>query len=1725
MKELSELSPEQHQLMELLLQEAGTKAEHVLPIPKRPEPNIAPLSSAQQRMWFAYRQSPEDVSYNIQTTMRIKGRLNLTALNQALSELVQRHETLRTSFEDRDGQPYQIIHPAKAVTAVVIEAANPQVAAAIVQAQAAKPWDLQTADSLRVSLIQCAPDEHLLLLGMHHILSDAWSVSILKRELWHIYDAILTNQALKLPELATTYGDYAHWERQIVTKSEQASHDFWAQTLRDAPTLLHLPLDRQRHESQTSAASIHHWRFPAQTSANILALAQANRCSTFAVCLAGLYLVLGELSASRDVLVACPVANRERAELEQMIGYFANTIVARGQWSQSTSFDALVQQVHDLSLETLAHQAFPFERIVEETNPRRIHGVNPLAQVFFAFQQHAPDAMAVHELDIEPYEHAWRSTQFDLEIHAWQSPNGNIEAAFIYPDLIAPDSAAQWAQRWCDILESATARPLVCASTWIEPRRKEPDTRSETEIHQRIKTLLEQSDSIERSAVIVDQTPVGIERLAPEDLYSQNMARPTQPQSNTRHQVDPTKSDTIALITGAKPAKDLPVDNLASLLQLAADHYPNSSLRFLPEDTEILMPELLTQAKQIQAGLEAAGVKPADTLLLQLDSERDVITHFWGAIFAGAKPLIQLPIHPEQPQPYEQLVAVWNRLERPTVLVCQVTKQTWRDLDAQAIDIATLDTGQAGQTGTAHQAGLDEVAFLTLSSGTSGTPKTIPLTHRNVLSRAFAARDFTGIDQTRTLLNWQPLNHIGSLSDWHIRGLCAGSNMIYARNTEILAKPTRWLDWIEQYGVTDTWAPNFAFNRLLNELKQSESQEQRWHLERLRLCLSAGESIAPRIMDEFEDRLRNSGLSLGVLQPAYGLAETASGITYSAPDTQKRVTRRRISEHAREFVSCGYPIAGMSVRIVNDAGELCYEGEIGHIEAQGNPVFSGYDQAKENNSTLFSADGWLRSGDLGFVYDGCLFITGRSKAEINVNGRKLSCESIEMAIGELPDVCAGEVAVCSVAGEKPDTEEVVVFFVAKNAPLPPERWRALRGFITKTFGVIPDHLIAVEPSAIPRTAVGKIRRQLLSEQFAAGAFADLIQRQTPQLANIPDTFYQKHWQRRQLTGLNQPSGPLYIVSKGSALSERLIQRLAHAGFEVQAMHAAALEANQALRVLDITLLETSQASTDMARSVQTAEYLCVLLQDLHNRHPKECQLTVVTCLTQVTGRETEIRFDDAVVHGLIKSAQVEYASWLKCRQVDLDLSSDAMQVDVLIEELCAPEFTSEVVYRQQRRYLPQFKKVRIKRPKPTAQVPYDGTEFVVISGGLGGIGQLLAKHLHDAYGISLLLLGRREPNAADAKFLSDHPRITYAQVNVANRELLNQTISAHEKLLSQPMAGVIHLAGSGSWQDQITNTASYRIENLQSDAWSIQFDAKVTGTHNLFNLVQSRPGASFVATSSVIGEFGGSSFAVYAAANSFLATFCRAQSQLGHRATFCHQWSPWLDTGMSQGQAPEFAAAAGYLSLTPESGLHILMASLINQYHDLIIGLDPNHPRVRTGEPITAYYICRDRELANRYVQALASLPWLIERDDLTFCEVHEIPDQSASHTQSATLAQASDASQTEIKLQAQLRQIFREVMELDQVELDDNFFELGAHSLLMVTLESRIKTSISERIELLDMFRFPTIRRLARHLAFSESLQIDTAATNRVNDRSAQASTKNRLRMARASHRRGRPS
>jgi len=1037
---------------------------------------------------------------------------------------------LRTSFELQNLDPIQIIHAPAAPVVHELELNDSEKLRQFIADQALKPWDLSHWQALRITLITCAPNEYVLLLGMHHILSDGWSVGVLYRELWQLYESLLSSNQSALPELKINYADYAQWEQSGKAQSEASELTFWKEKLADANDEVTLPLDKDRASVTNGQAAIYSWALPEELTELVHRQALSNRCSTFAVCLAGFYLMLGELTGQRDLLLASPVANRDRAELEALIGYFANTVVLRAEWTPVTNFNELVRQIHDYSLEVFEHQGFPFEQVVEELNPKRISGINPLTQIFFAFQKYALDETNVSGIRISEYGHGTRSTRFDLECHVWETAQNGINATFIYPQFIEDRTVRQWAQRWNTLLGQACSQPLTPVVRWTDKQQVVSPLIKITDNYVPLEEAVLALTNIDDALVHVSPRQTEISYLSPEDLYPQEKHTEMLVEPSRKTITSKQRSPLPALITGGPiHFESLPAQTLPQLLIEAAIRAPESGCLFLPSESHVSYIALLSRARKIQTFLQNSGVKPGNKIVFQLDSEQEVIQYLWGAVFAGVAPVIQPIATLAQAQAAEPILAIWRLLEKPLILVTSQTEGFWESHSATYINTTSIDFESMPEAELPHRADPDDIALFAHSSGSTGNPKGIPLSHRNLLVRAYAAKDFTMIDCDRVLFNWMPLNHHAPISDWHLRGVAAASNLIYANNSQVLAEPVLWLDWLEQYRVTDTWAPNFAYGLIIETLEQERYAQRTWDLSKLKICLCAGEAIVSDIMDKFEDLLGSSKLAIGVLQPAYGLTETASGITYHQPKSGARITRYQIEGEYYPLVGCGMPIAGVSIRVVNEHGELLQQDEVGFVHLLGDCIFNGYFEVDGQHRERFKPDGWFDSGDLGFIYDDQLFITGRAKAEIIVNGRNLSCEALEISIGALEEIRSGKVAVCTVRPKGASKEQIAIFFVPVDDQVDKELLRKLKGHVVQQFGIIPDYLIPLKSEALPRTDLGKIRHIVLSKQFADGVFDLILSNQLAGNATIPDSFYRRSWQRTPLQ-ITQDKANLFICS-------------------------------------------------------------------------------------------------------------------------------------------------------------------------------------------------------------------------------------------------------------------------------------------------------------------------------------------------------------------------------------------------------------------------------------------------------------------------------------------------------------------------------------------------------------------------------------------------------------------
>jgi amino acid adenylation domain-containing protein len=393
----------------------------VVPL-QRTEPPL--LSFAQERLWFLDRLEPGSAFYNLPFALRLRGALDVDALERSLGEIVRRHEALRAVFRERDGSPVQEVVPfggfrltRNDLAHLPPETREVEVQRELVAEGTARPFDLAEGPLFRVSLLRLDAEEHVLLLSQHHIVSDGWSMGVLYRELSALYDAYRQGGESPLPALAVQYADYAVWQREQVEGAVlERQLAYWRGRLAGAPELLELPTDRSRPAVQTYRGAT----VPVELSPALLerlqALARSEGATLYMTLLSAFQVLLSKYAGSEDVVVGSPIAGRTRKEVEELIGFFVNTLVLRADLSGDPSFRELLRRAREVTLGAYAHQDVPFEKLVAELQPERTLSHSPLFQVLFTLQNAGNDGGALSGLRVSAVEAERVSAKFDLSL-------------------------------------------------------------------------------------------------------------------------------------------------------------------------------------------------------------------------------------------------------------------------------------------------------------------------------------------------------------------------------------------------------------------------------------------------------------------------------------------------------------------------------------------------------------------------------------------------------------------------------------------------------------------------------------------------------------------------------------------------------------------------------------------------------------------------------------------------------------------------------------------------------------------------------------------------------------------------------------------------------------------------------------------------------------------------------------------------------------------------------------------------------------------------------------------------------------------------------------------------------------------------------------------------------------------------------------------------------------
>lgn len=1194
---------------------------------------------------------------------------------------------------------------------------------------------------------------------------------------------------------------------------------------------------------------------------------------------------------------------------------------------------------------------------------------------------------------------------------------------------------------------------------------------------------------------------------------------------------------------------------LQEAVRAAARLAPDKGTTFLRHgapDVAQTYPQLLADAQRVLAGLRRAGLRPGDPALLVFDDNQGYLTTFWACVLGGFVPT-PVAVAPTYTAPHERnrtLRSVWTLLERPVLVTDAATGEVLAGVRAlwaePAVRILAVEDLLAHRAATDWFPATPDSPVLNLvTSGSTGTPKCVQHTNSGVVARTVAAVAHCGLTEHDVTLIWMPLDHV-TVAFYNVRDVFLRCQHVNARTTDFLGDCLRWLDWLDRYHATNTWAPNFAY-AMVNE-RAAEVRTRSWDLSRVREMVDGGEPVIAATSHRFLQLLAPHGLGADVLAPAWGMSETCSGVTYArqsrddetagtvAVDPASLGHRVHLLDPgdpgAVVLSVVGRPIPGVRVRVVDETGAPVPEGRVGELLVRGDTMMRGYHNNPQAQRDAHDGEGWFHTGDLAFAHDGEVVIAGRVKDQIIVRGHNYPAHELESVVERVDGVRVTFTAAAAVREPGSDTDQLVVFFVPDEAATlgvgtdvdaVASRIRAVLG---REVGLAPDLLVPLTEAEFPKTSSGKIQRAALVERLRAGTFAGrvrdlepangaalpgLARRQWVELHTPPDPgpgvvlVLGEHPQVRHLDLAGDLAGDLAtatVARRGTALVEELPGRFRVAADDpgqlrqlLETVAARHGRLTAVVSALPLSVPETPLAGLTTATAELAALLAAVAAAGAQVGDPA---VLVLTAAAVHVRRGDRIALGTCALPGLVNTAAAESGGG-PVRQLDLPADPPEWAAAVRAE-LADRTTTGVVAARQGRRWRPKVEPV-VTHHSDGSPVAVGG--LYLVTGGLGGIALELAGHLLAAYGARLLLVGRSPAEGKRAERLAELAAlgaVEYRQVDVADRAALEAAVATAETRWDRPLTGVLHLAGAdptGQWSDPERHTVI--AESMAT--FAEQYRAKVAGTLAVAEVLDRRQDAALVLFGSVNGEFGGHSFGAYAAANSFLVGFAEHWHHERRRRVQCLAWSMWAGVGMNRAQPTAAARHRGFCALEPEAGLRLFLDALATPDHYLLAGLDLTVPamvdevapdQVRPVEAVVAYAVDPGSAgVAPDVLRAAVADAAARSAVPLRLAEVPTVPRTADGHLDRTRLLSVTAPGRpvrTSVPpandLERRIAQIWSATLGRPGIGRDDSFFDLGGNSLQATRLLALLDAELAVRITTRQLYEGPTVAAMSAAVA-----------------------------------------
>ncbi|MFJ4184528.1 amino acid adenylation domain-containing protein [Kitasatospora sp. NPDC089509] len=1054
-------------LAEHLGEQAGPVRARLLP---RERPALVPLSAAQQRLWFIDQFEGPSALYNTPFALRLTGAVDPAALAAALTDLVDRHEVLRTTFPVADGRPHQLIADRARIELRAHQVADEEALRAALAEAGRESFDLAEDLPIRARLFSLPADEHVLLVLMHHIVSDGWSVGPLLRDLDTAYRARLAGGAPQWQPLPVQYADYALWQRELLGAEddpdgiEHAQLSYWRTALAGLPEELTLPHDRKRPLLPNHRGDTVELRIPAELHAAVAELARASRSSVFMVVQAALAATLNRLGAGTDIPLGTPIAGRTDEALDDLIGFFVNTLVLRADLSGDPSFHELLERVRRTNLDAFEHQDVPFERLVEVLNPARSTARHPLFQVLLTFG--AAEAPTGPPTGPETAPTAAPATTpataltfagLPARVEPAVAELAKFDLAFGFSEQLAVDGTP------------------AGIGVVVEFAEELFDPGTVTAIGGRFARLL--------AALVADPArPVGEAEIldpAERSLILDRWSRPEQ----------------LPDLPDRNPDRHPELRTVPALFAAQAARTPQA-VAVVHRDERVSYAELDARANRLAHLLTAHGVGPERLVALALPRSVELVVAVLAVLKAGGA---YLPIDPDYPA---DRIAYTLRDSAPELLL--TTTATAARLPDAGLPLLLLDTPEtaAGLDRASAEApspalGPDHPAYVIYTSGSTGRPKGVVVPHANV-ARLFAATDHwfaPGPQDVWTLFH----SYAFDFSVWELWGALLHGGSLVVVPFETSRSPREFLELLVRERVTFLNQTPSAFYQLMQADQEDPELGGRLALRRV---VFGGEALdlarlAPWYALHAEDA--------PVLVNMYGITETTVHVSY------RPLERATAAGQSRSLIGAGIP--DLRLYLLDPRLRPVPAGVPGELYVAGAGLARGYLGRPALTAERFVADPYgapgtrmYRTGDLArWTADGELEYLGRIDAQVKIRGFRIELGEIGSVLSRRPEVASAAVVVRE---DAPGDKRLVGYLV----PAPDAGPLDLDALRTRLAAELPDYMLpaALVPlERLPLTPNGKLDERALPapepgragggrgprtplEEVLCGLFADLL---------------------------------------------------------------------------------------------------------------------------------------------------------------------------------------------------------------------------------------------------------------------------------------------------------------------------------------------------------------------------------------------------------------------------------------------------------------------------------------------------------------------------------------------------------------------------------------------------------------------------------------------------------